>query len=226
MQIIPYNVLLRSVNDDIFTVKTAEKQASRVAGLVLCGGRGRRMDGVDKGLVNVDGSPAAKRAAAVLAPLSSAMFISANRNSDLYKDLGVGRVLADERPDTPGPLAGIEAASAYLQSDDTLLIMPCDLLNMVSDVYAALLSYLRAQPQENAVYAMCDDRQHYLCAALRASALTQLTPYLETGQRSVRGWYATIDAKALLFDSTRARFALRNHNNWSDWPASSRPSSG
>ncbi|MGB8422630.1 NTP transferase domain-containing protein, partial [Paraburkholderia sp.] len=83
-----------------------------ITGLVLAGGRGMRMGGVDKGLQTLHGEPLAAHVLKRLAPQTGALLISANRHPDVYATLGVpfgAKVLADTVPGFPGPLAGLLA---------------------------------------------------------------------------------------------------------------------
>ncbi|RZJ09619.1 MAG: molybdenum cofactor guanylyltransferase MobA, partial [Rubrivivax sp.] len=96
-----------------------------VHALVLAGGRGSRMGGVDKGLQLLDGQPLVAHVIRRLAPQADALFISANRNLDAYAALG-HTVLADPPGlEFAGPLAGMLAALQALPADAWLLTAPC-----------------------------------------------------------------------------------------------------
>src|SRR5580692_2063835 len=79
---------------------------SDITGLVLAGGRGSRMGGVDKGLQNYGGRPLAQHALMRLLPQVGQAMLNANRNLDVYRSMGVP-VWPDEVPDYPWPLAGM-----------------------------------------------------------------------------------------------------------------------
>src|SRR5882724_8940867 len=76
-----------------------------ITGLVLAGGRGSRMGGVDKGLQKHQGVPLAMHAMLRLAPQVGEVMINANRNLAAYESMGVP-VWPDALSDYPGPLAG------------------------------------------------------------------------------------------------------------------------
>ncbi len=78
-----------------------------VTGLVLAGGQGSRMGGVDKGLQPFRGRPMVAHVIERLAPQVDELLINANRNSDEYARFG-HRVIADEIAGFAGPLAGFE----------------------------------------------------------------------------------------------------------------------
>ena len=79
-----------------------------ITGLVLAGGRGSRMGGVDKGLQDYRGLPLARHAQLRLAPQVGGVMINANRNLPVYRSMGIP-VWPDEMEDYPGPLAGMLA---------------------------------------------------------------------------------------------------------------------
>lgn len=95
-----------------------------VTGVVLAGGRGQRMGGVDKGLLLLAGRPLVARVLDRLQPQVGAVSISANRQVDSYAAFG-HPVLADENGDFAGPLAGVLAALSACRTP-WLLCVPCD----------------------------------------------------------------------------------------------------
>ena len=84
------------------------KAVAGVTGIVLCGGRGRRLQGADKPLMHWRGEALAAQVVRRLRPQVAGMLISANRNLDAYRRLAP--VVADALPGHQGPLAGIAAA--------------------------------------------------------------------------------------------------------------------
>jgi len=76
--------------------------------LILAGGRGQRMGGRDKGLVEWRGQPLVAQVQAAVRPLTDDLVISCNRNAPRYAQWA-DQLVADEQPDFPGPLAGILA---------------------------------------------------------------------------------------------------------------------
>ncbi|MFP4595882.1 molybdenum cofactor guanylyltransferase, partial [Ralstonia sp.] len=81
---------------------------SDITGLILAGGRGSRMGGVDKGLQVFQGAPMAMHTLMRLSPQVGHVLINANRNLAAYESFGVP-VVVDSMPDFAGPLAGILA---------------------------------------------------------------------------------------------------------------------
>ena len=79
--------------------------AADVTGVVLAGGRGQRMGGVDKGWIELGGRPLIDHVLARFAPQVSEVIISANRNLDRYAGFGHA-VVTDEVPEFAGPAGG------------------------------------------------------------------------------------------------------------------------
>ena len=63
-------------------------ETDAITGLVLAGGLGRRMGGVDKGLQQHRGVPLARHALARLAPQVGRIAINANRHLEAYRAMG------------------------------------------------------------------------------------------------------------------------------------------
>ncbi len=95
-----------------------------VTAVILAGGRGSRMRGQDKGLVQFAGKPLVKQVIDRLAPQISRLLINANRHKHDYAQWGY-TVFADTHADFAGPLAGIAAAFAQTNSD-WIITAPCD----------------------------------------------------------------------------------------------------
>jgi molybdopterin-guanine dinucleotide biosynthesis protein A len=69
-------------------VSAAAIERASITGVVLAGGQGRRMGGVDKGLVELAGRPLVARVIERLAPQVGALLINANQNVERYAALG------------------------------------------------------------------------------------------------------------------------------------------
>jgi len=82
-------------------------------GLVLAGGRARRLGGGDKSLVKIGGSTILDRVLATLSGQCTGIVISANGDPARIADTGC-EVVPDSVPDFAGPLAGILAGLDWL----------------------------------------------------------------------------------------------------------------
>ncbi len=170
--------------------------SSTLTGLILCGGQGSRLGGVDKGLISLQGKPLVAHCIDKLRPQVDTLLISANRNHAQYAALGYA-LCPDLRPDFPGPLAGFEAGLAYTQSE-WLVCTPCDTPNIPPDLAARLLDAARTQAAP-AAYAHAGGRDHPVCCILHKSLLENLSQTLAQKQHRVLGWLQAIGAVRLDF---------------------------
>jgi len=128
-----------------------------ITGLVLAGGRGSRMGGVDKGLQNHNGVPLALHALLRLQPQVGETMINANRNLGAYESMGVP-VWPDAQSDFPGPLAGVLVGLERCETP-YLVTVPCDTPNFPLDLVERLA---RALDAEGADLAMAATREKLL----------------------------------------------------------------
>ncbi|MFV0278792.1 MAG: molybdenum cofactor guanylyltransferase MobA [Parahaliea sp.] len=163
--------------------------ADHITGLILAGGAGRRMGGQDKGTVTWHGMALAEHVAHRLRPQVGRLWISCNRNTHFYTTLAE-RIFRDEQPGFEGPLAGIASVIPALDSE-FLAISACDTPRLPTNMVERLSASLQ-RPQIQLSLAWDGEREQYLCALLRRDCLPSLQDYLRRGERSVRGWYATL----------------------------------
>lgn len=184
--------------------------ADSITGLILAGGAGTRMGGVDKGLLDYRGRPLVAHALERLAPQVTSILISANRNREAYAACGYP-VIGDDLPDLPGPLAGLAAGLAACRTD-WLLCVPCDCPALPGDLALRLLMAARTAEAAMAIATTAEGRQpiFQLC---RHDRLPALQAFLATGERRVGAWCRTQNAIEVLFDDTAA---FRNLNTPAD----------
>ncbi|KIY42618.1 molybdopterin-guanine dinucleotide biosynthesis protein A [Pseudomonas sp. 10-1B] len=92
--------------------------------LILAGGRGQRMGGRDKGLVDWRGEPLVAHIHRVVRPLSDDLVISCNRNQEAYRAYA-DQLVGDAEADFPGPLAGV-IAGLRVARHDWVVLLACD----------------------------------------------------------------------------------------------------
>lgn len=161
-----------------------------ITGLILAGGRGSRMGGVDKGLQNYQGLPLALHALMRLQPQVGSVMVNANRNLGAYESFGVP-VWPDTDGDYLGPLAGFLAGLERCETP-YLVTVPCDSPRFPLDLVARLAGALHAQQAEiaTAVTHEPDGRAqpHPVFSLLRASLLDSLVDFMAGGQRRIDRW--------------------------------------
>ena len=157
-----------------------------ITGLILAGGRARRMGGIDKGLVDVAGRPLIAWVLDTLTAQTAGIFINANRSQVEYEALGYA-VIADRIGGYCGPLAGIAAGLEHCTSD-YLVSCPCDSPLVPPDLVSRLQQQLLAEQAEIAV-AHNGERLQPVFALLKRSVLASLQTYLDEGGRKIDTWY-------------------------------------
>jgi molybdopterin-guanine dinucleotide biosynthesis protein A len=159
-----------------------------VTGVILAGGRATRLDGLDKGLISLQGRPLLEYVIQQLAPQVDALIINANRNLTRYAAYGYP-VVSDRIPGYAGPLAGILTA---LQSIETryLLCVPCDGPWLPPDLRVRLQAALQSAAAE--ICCVHDGKRlHPVFALLEQGLDNPLAAYLAQGGRVVQHWYAS-----------------------------------
>jgi molybdenum cofactor guanylyltransferase len=178
-----------------------------ITGLVLAGGRGSRMGGVDKGLQNHRGLPLALHALLRLQPQVGALMVNANRNLGAYEAFGAP-VWPDPMGDFQGPLVGFLAG---LQHAETawLATVPCDTPDFPPDLVARLAAAAAADDAELAYAVTVEDGREQpqpVFCLLQASLHDSLAHFLDGGGRKIDAWFAQHRAVAVRFDDPSAFF--------------------
>ena len=176
-----------------------------ITGLILAGGRGSRMGGVDKGLQPHLGVPLAMHALLRLSPQVSEVMINANRNLAAYESMGA-QVWPDALPDYPGPLAGFLAGLEHCATP-YLATVPCDSPRFPEDLVARLAGRLDADGAEVAIAATREDgvlRLQPVFCLMNATVIESLIRFTSSGQRKIDAWTATLRHVAVEFDDASA----------------------
>ena len=181
-----------------------------ITGLVLAGGRGSRMGGVDKGLQPHLGQPLALHALLRLRPQVGRVALNANRNLGHYATMGAP-VWPDALPDQPGPLAGFLTGLERCETP-YLVSVPCDSPNFPPDLVARLAAALVAEGAEVAIAATTEDGrvqpQPVFCL-MHTGLLASLVAFTHAGQRKIDRWTGSQRCATVLFDDPAA-FANAN----------------
>lgn len=184
-----------------------ENTRPSITGVVLAGGMGRRMGGVDKGLQTFAGQPLVARVITRLAPQVDRLLINANRNVDRYAAYG-HPVVGDAIGGFAGPLAGLHAALAAAGSP-LVATVPCDSPFLPEDLVSRLFSALTAGNAQIAV-ARTGDQPHPVFCLCRRDLLDDLTAYLQAGERKFERWYRPLAAVDVDFSDVADAFANIN----------------
>lgn len=179
----------------------------QITGVILAGGQGRRMGGVDKGLQSLNGRPMVEWVLTRLAPQVDTLMINANQNLARYGEFGY-EVLPDRIPDFAGPLAGLHAALSHVTTA-LLVTVPCDSPFLPDDLVTRLHAALEAENAELAV-ARTGDQLHRAFCLTRRGILSKLDAFLASGERRVGLWHASLKVAEVSFDEEADAFSNIN----------------
>lgn len=175
---------------------------NNLLGVVLCGGKGRRMGGTDKGLIDFNGQPLASYAVNALQNCQQ-VIINANRNQATYGQLFKLPVISDADNHYGGPLAGMLAALQYACSKKLtwVITLPCDAPYICSD-YVKIL-YQAAQKVEENILIAHSDRTQPVFALLHTDMLQPLQQFLQGNERKILCFYQKVGYCKVRFSETQ-----------------------
>ncbi|MBM6550444.1 NTP transferase domain-containing protein [Marinomonas ostreistagni] len=149
--------------------------------VILAGGEGQRMGGVDKGLQIYQGRPLVHYMLSLAGSLSESLVISANRNLDRYRQMADCVVPDDECLGGVGPLGGLLAVLGYVHSSH-MLVLPCDTPKLSRAALVELIASAEA----------CSDKIHYLSTVSGSQPLHAILPVASL-QASLRAFLHTAE---------------------------------
>jgi len=179
--------------------------APAITGLILAGGRGTRMGGIDKGMQNFRGLPLALQTLMRLQlqshPLQEVL-INANRNLAAYESLGVP-VWPDSIDGYAGPLAGFLTGLERCETP-LLLTVPCDTPLFPLDLVERLLHVLQGQDADMAMAAAPEAdgavRAQPVFCLIKTDLLESLVKFTQGGGRKIDAWTAQHNCAVVPFD--------------------------
>ncbi len=181
-----------------------------ITALVLAGGRGSRMGGVDKGLQNFNGTPLTLHTLLRLQMQTGGapgqVMVNANRNLSVYESFGAS-VWPDVLEGYAGPLAGFLTGLERCETP-YLLTLPCDTPLFPLDLVDRMANALAGQsaqiamafaPELDAGGHACLRAQPVFCL-LHADLLESLAAFTQAGGRKIDAWTALHPVVAVAFD--------------------------
>jgi len=178
-----------------------------ITGVILAGGAGRRMGGVDKGLVELAGKPLARHVLDALAPQVDTVLVSANRNAVEYRKLGavVGDGEGEGGEGYRGPLAGM-LGGMKKAATPLALFVPCDAPFLPTDLAARL----RAAGGCDIAVAHDGARLQPVFCLLRTALADSLAQFLAGGGRKIDLWFDRHNVRRVNFSDKPDGFANIN----------------
>jgi molybdopterin-guanine dinucleotide biosynthesis protein A len=157
-----------------------------ITGVILAGGRARRMGGIDKGLILINGKPMVEHVIAALRAEIDSLLINANRNLEQYAAFGYP-VVPDIMDGYLGPLAGM-ASGMRACATRYIVTAPCDSPLVANNLVRRLYETLAREGADISV-AHDGERAHPVFAMMRCDLLPNLLDYLNAGERKIDRWY-------------------------------------
>lgn len=192
----------------------AEFKREDITGWVLCGGEGRRMGGLNKGLQTYRGQALVHWVMEALGSQVATLHVNANRDQAAYTTLlnqahTAGQVWPDEADlqGSLGPLAGILTG---LRRVDTpwLMAAACDTPALPPDLVERLYTQAVAHHADIAVPVTTDAhgeaRHHWTCALIHARCRASLEAAIPPGERRVGKWVQSCAWIGVSFDEPAA----------------------
>lgn len=172
-----------------------------ITGVVLAGGKARRMGGVDKGLLELNGKPLWQHVADALMTQLSHVVVNANRHQEIYQASGL-KVIEDSLADYPCP-SGRNAFSNAAGSRRVVLFCPCDTPYIPEDLAARLNHQRKDAP---VVWVHDGERDHPTIALVNRAIEPLLLEYLQAGERRVMAFMRLAGGHAVDFSDNKDAF--------------------
>lgn len=207
------------------------KSVHHITGIILSGGAGSRLSGLDKGLQDYKGKALIEHVIERLSVQVDDLILCVNRNHQQYEQYGYPLVTdtaysTDNSKDKSsttnqsryqGPVAGITSALKFIsQSESTKPIMPHNILVSSCDSPALPLDYVTklvdAMTNNNASSAVVHDgnRAQNLHCLIHSSAWASLSEFYHDDQRAMHQWHKKNGSVEVDFSDQAACFLNLN----------------
>jgi molybdopterin-guanine dinucleotide biosynthesis protein A len=178
-----------------------------ITGLILSGGRGSRMGGVDKGLQNFNGIPLALHTLMRLGPQVESVMVNANRNLSAYESFGAA-VWPDASADFAGPLSGFLVGLERAETPYVLTV-PCDTPRLPLDLAKRLAEALVREDADIAMAAAPETDAHGkthirtqpVFCLMKIELSESLVKFTHAGGRKIDAWTAQHHTVVVPFDA-------------------------
>jgi molybdopterin-guanine dinucleotide biosynthesis protein A len=178
-----------------------------ITGLILAGGRGSRMGGVDKGLQNFNGIPLALHTLMRLGPQVESVMVNANRNLSAYESFGAS-VWPDASADFAGPLSGFLVGLERAETPYVLTV-PCDTPRLPLDLAERLAAAMVREDAEIAMAAAPETDAHGqtqirtqpVFCLMKIELSESLVQFTHAGGRKIDAWTAQHKTVVVPFDA-------------------------
>ena len=191
-------------------------------GLVLAGGRSRRMQR-DKAGLEYRGTPQLVRAVDLLRPFVQRVFVSVRADQRDEPTRAAYDTIADVTPNL-GPIGGIQAA-LQTHPDKAWLVLACDLPFLDSKTLQYLIAHRATTRLATAYRSSIDGQPEPLCAIFEPSARAVIERRIAQGQQCPRAMLSQVDANcwicpmSVLWTTSTPLKSIRRHTlRWHHLP--------
>jgi molybdopterin-guanine dinucleotide biosynthesis protein A len=176
-----------------------------ISWVVLAGGQATRMNGQDKGLVELNNKPLIEYVLEVLKLSTDSIYINANRNQSLYEKYAP--VFSDQYQGFLGPMGGIHAGLTHIESE-WVGFVPCD----CPQISPTLITRMRDAICEGDEILVAHDGDYIqpVFTLYKRSVLERLQNFLDEGERKIILFYDRCQTKRVDFSDTKDSFVNLN----------------
>ena len=182
------------------------KRPEQFSCIILAGGEGKRVGGVDKGLIEYKNRPLIEHVINAIEPQIDELVISANRNIARYKNYS-DKVISDNSQHYLGPLAGINAALPHCRHEH-VLVVPCDTPFLPGDIITQFLS----RRDDAQLYIAESNKKMQPVMLLHKTLLNSLRHSLDNNERRLMFWVKSQQPEIIKFADATA-FKSFNHSD-------------
>jgi len=184
------------------------KNSNSCSCIILAGGKGRRVGGADKGLLQYKNKPLIEHVINTVSPQVDDLVISANRNIEHYKHY-TRKVISDESEQHLGPLAGINTALPHC-AHEWVLIVPCDTPYLPDDIIDKFL----INRTDNNLYIAESNNKLQPVMLIHKTLYDSISHSLREGQRRLMHWVRSQQPEIVIFQDD---MAFKNFNDTDDF---------
>lgn len=184
--------------------------------VILAGGEGSRMGGLDKCLLSLGGATILSRLITGLMKQSHQLYLNVNGDGERFAPCALPRI-PDRLPGI-GPLGGLASAMEFLDAQKApcnwLLSVAGDCPFLPDDLLPRLLA--AAEHDQDVIYCRSKRRDHFVIALWSRSVLPRLVSYIEGGGRSVGAFVRQLRHKKVTFEHTPVDpfFNINTEQHW------------
>ncbi len=177
--------------------------------IILAGGEGKRVGGVDKGLIEYKNKALVEHVIDAVKPQIDDLVISANRNAEHYKRYSK-KIIADSSKQCLGPLAGISAALPHC-CHNHVLVVPCDTPFLPHNIIEQFLS----KRCDADLYIAESNHKLQPVLLIQQKLCDSINQALDAGELRLMHWVKTHQPEIIPFQNNAAFKSFNNTHDFS-----------